>query len=90
MWLVSLCVFFLPHRPRAALWMARAALLPGFALGWLQQLRGAHFLTHTLWSMWIACAIASLLYALLVRREEQGAVPAATAPRRRSYRPLKS
>ena len=29
----------------------------GAASGWLQQMRGAHFLTHTLWSMWISCAI---------------------------------
>lgn len=63
LWLVSLTVFWLPQRPRKAAAAAVAALGFGFALGWMQQLRGAHFLTHTLWSMWIACAIAYLLYA---------------------------
>ena len=38
----------------------------GMLLGGVQQLRGAHFLTHTLWTAWIACAVAGLLYALLV------------------------
>ncbi|PWF46670.1 PAP2 family protein [Massilia glaciei] len=89
LWMVSLCVVLLPHRPRAALSMAGAMLMPGIALGWLQQMRGAHFLTHTLWSVWIACAIASLLYALVVRREERGAVPLETAPRLRPCLPLK-
>ncbi|WP_374709539.1 hypothetical protein [Massilia scottii] len=40
----------------------------GFALGWVQQLRGAHFLTHTLWSMWWTCLIVSILYVLLIDR----------------------
>jgi membrane-associated PAP2 superfamily phosphatase len=29
----------------------------GFLLGWVQQMRGAHFLFHTLWSMWISSLI---------------------------------
>lgn len=67
LWLVSLTVFWLPREPRKAVAMACATLGFGFALGWMQQLRGAHFLTHTLWSMWIACAIVYLLYARVVR-----------------------
>jgi membrane-associated PAP2 superfamily phosphatase len=63
LWLVSLAVFA-PGR-RSAVGVALAMLSCGFALGWVQQLRGAHFLTHTLWSMWIACAIAgALAYAM--------------------------
>lgn len=63
LWLASFAVFLLPQRPRmAALWFA-AGLIPGLALGWIQQVRGAHFLTHTLWSAWIA----SFLILLLVR-----------------------
>ncbi len=68
LWLVSLVVLFPPRRPRAAA-LALALLLGlGFALGWLQQLRGAHFLTHTLWSMWIACAIVYALIRVLERQ----------------------
>lgn len=67
LWLVSLAVFWLPHAPRKAAAVALATLGFGFALGWVQQLRGAHFLTHTLWSMWIACAIVCLLHAWVMR-----------------------
>lgn len=59
LWLVSVAVFF--RRRRAASGVALAMLGFGFALGWIQQMRGAHFLSHTLWSMWIACAIAAVL-----------------------------
>jgi membrane-associated PAP2 superfamily phosphatase len=68
LWLVGLMVFWLPHRPRTALGVGAATLAFGGALGWLQQMRGAHFLTHTLWSMWIACAITASLLAYAHRR----------------------
>jgi membrane-associated PAP2 superfamily phosphatase len=66
LWLISLAVFFLPRRPRAAALALLLLLAAGGAVGWLQQLRGAHFLTHTLWSMWIACAV---VFALADRLE---------------------
>ena len=46
--------FALRHQqPRAArLWLV-SALAGGFALGWAQQVRGAHFLSHTLWTGWL-------------------------------------
>jgi len=34
------------------------ALLAGFTLGIGQQLRGAHFMSHTLWTAWLCGAIA--------------------------------
>lgn len=67
LWLVSLCVLWLPRRPRTALRAVMAALASGGAVGWLQQLRGAHFLTHTLWSVWIACTVVFLLVLCLQR-----------------------
>jgi membrane-associated PAP2 superfamily phosphatase len=63
LWLLSLGVFWLPHAPRKALAVAIAAASFGFAVGWGQQLRGAHFLTHTLWSVWIATALVLVLVA---------------------------
>lgn len=57
LWLISIAVFFLPGRPRAAAGAYLVFLAAGMGLGWLQQLRGAHFLTHTLWSAWIACVV---------------------------------
>ncbi|HEY0887339.1 MAG TPA: phosphatase PAP2 family protein [Ramlibacter sp.] len=56
------------HSPRAArlcLWLSLAA---GFLLGGAQQLRGAHFLSHTLWTGWLSWASAAALAALCTSR----------------------
>jgi len=63
LWLVSLSVLWLPARPRRACRVVLAALLFGGLVGWMQQLRGAHFLTHTLWSIWLACAVVLIVIA---------------------------
>ncbi len=65
MWLIALAVFFLPGRPRTAALAGSLLLMLGIAVGWLQQLRGAHFLTHTLWTAWIAVVIVWRVMAAL-------------------------
>lgn len=45
-------------------WLA-AALVTGFVLGLAQQLRGAHFMSHTLWTAWLCWTWAWLLSPLL-------------------------
>ncbi len=75
LWLMSAMVFWLPHRPRTGAMVGASLLMVGFAVGWVQQMRGAHFLTHTLWSIWIASAIVGLLYARMLRQDQP--VPAA-------------
>lgn len=57
LWLSALCLCWLPQHPRKALMVAIAGLVVGFTLGWCQQLRGAHFLSHTLTSVWLMCAL---------------------------------
>ncbi|MBW7930242.1 MAG: phosphatase PAP2 family protein [Gammaproteobacteria bacterium] len=52
------------HAPRAAtLWLV-IALLTGLTFGIAQQLRGAHFLSHTLWTAWICGATGWAVDAL--------------------------
>lgn len=83
LWLLALAVFWLPARPTAA---RRAGLLAigfGTAVAYLQQLRGAHFMTHTLWSIWIACAI---VLGLLVSMQARGQPRPACAQRSRTAR----
>lgn len=63
LWLAAFCIFWLPHAPRKAFLVFMLGLSVGFVLGWVQQMRGAHFLSHTLWSMWIASAV---IYSLLI------------------------
>jgi membrane-associated PAP2 superfamily phosphatase len=76
LWLVALAVYWLPAPARRARAVALMALGMGAASGWLQQMRGAHFLTHTLWSMWISCAIVLGLMLVLQRYSNAGAAPA--------------
>lgn len=61
-WLSALCLLWLPQAPRKALWMAIAGLSVGFLLGWAQQMRGAHFLSHTLTSLWLMCSWLLLVF----------------------------
>jgi membrane-associated PAP2 superfamily phosphatase len=65
LWLVSIAVFWWPVNRRRALLVGAALLAFGLTTGWLQQLRGAHFLTHTLWSAWIACATVIAIHSTL-------------------------
>ncbi|MET0962122.1 MAG: phosphatase PAP2 family protein [Noviherbaspirillum sp.] len=66
LWLGSAAAFFLPGRPGKAFAAFLIGILPGLALGLGQQMRGAHFLTHTLWSAWIAALLILVLARLLV------------------------
>lgn len=75
LWLVSLALFARTRRGAAG--VALAMLGFGFGLGWVQQMRGAHFLTHTLWSVWIACAVTgALAYAMPWLSRSRGRTPA--------------
>lgn len=68
LWIASVAAFWLPEKPTRAIAAFGAGLIPGLCLGWSQQMRGAHFLTHTLWSAWIAALIILVLARLLCRR----------------------
>ncbi len=57
-----------PQRPalaRAWLW---AALGAGLVLGIVQQMRGAHFMSHTLWTAWICWTVAWITDPLFAPR----------------------
>jgi len=53
------------HARAARFWLA-GALVAGLALGWAQQVRGAHYLSHTLWTGWL-CWTTGWLCDLLFR-----------------------
>ena len=66
----------------AGRWLA-CALVAGLVLGLGQQLRGAHYMSHTLWTAWL-CWMAGLLLDLLVHRpwgRRADAASAALLPR---------
>ena len=62
------------HPVLARQWLV-GALTAGFALGLAQQVRGAHFMSHTLWTAWL-CWTTGWLYdiALTVRQRPQSLV----------------
>ncbi len=37
------------------------SLILGFVMGWAQMIRGAHFLSHTLWAAWVVWLVLVLL-----------------------------
>ena len=52
---------------RLARWSLAAALLTGACFGLAQQARGAHFLSHDLWSALLTWLTALTLYAYVFR-----------------------
>ncbi len=78
LWLAGLCVWWLPSRPRRAALVFAAGLGAGFVVGWVQQLRGAHFLSHTLWSMWITAAWVWAVLLAFARAQRSWSLPNTT------------
>ena len=68
LWLAACAVFWLPHQPKKAGYVFAGGLGFGVLLGLVQQARGAHFLTHTLWSAWIASTLLLAIYAAHARQ----------------------
>ena len=63
--------FVLRHvAPRAAIVWLGTALVAGLVLGVAQQLRGAHYMSHTLWTAWV-CWTAGFVIELAVTRRRK-------------------
>jgi membrane-associated PAP2 superfamily phosphatase len=45
-------------------WLA-VTVLAGTTIGLAQQVRGAHYMSHTLWTGWMSWVLAGSLYLLL-------------------------
>ena len=70
-------IYFLwrDHRPTAARWWLVGVVLVGGAFGWAQLVRGAHYPSHTLWSVWLCWALC--VAALAARRRPVAVLPGA-------------
>ncbi|WP_411886175.1 phosphatase PAP2 family protein [Polaromonas sp. YR568] len=67
--------------PRTARRWLAGALLAGLVLGLAQQLRGAHYMSHTLWTAWLCWATAALADNIVSQMISQRPRPApAQAP----------
>ena len=58
----------------ARIWFA-CALVAGLALGLSQQLRGAHYMSHTLWTAWLCWVTAFAIDSLVHGRTGRPALP---------------
>lgn len=56
--------FWRARRPRPARMALAGVFALGLAFGWAQWIRGAHFVSHTLWSAWLCWVIGSLAFRL--------------------------
>ena len=61
-------------RPALARGWLAVALAAGLVLGLSQQLRGAHFMSHTLWSAWVCWCVAWAIDSLARARDPQAQV----------------
>jgi membrane-associated PAP2 superfamily phosphatase len=68
--------------PIAARWWLAGSLLAGFVLGGAQQVRGAHFMSHTLWTAWLCWTTGWLCH--LVAEAVRARFPAFAATTRPS------
>ncbi|MCP5269235.1 MAG: phosphatase PAP2 family protein [Zoogloeaceae bacterium] len=67
MWLSALAILWLPSHPRKALAVFFGGLSVGLAMGWVQQMRGMHFLSHTLATTWLSTALMIVLLTIFWR-----------------------
>ncbi len=64
-WLLAFALLRYPENRRFSWGAGLGAGALCLGLGFVQQMRGAHFLSHVLWSIWISWALVVALHALL-------------------------
>ena len=60
------------------IWLG-VAVVAGLALGLSQQLRGAHYMSHTLWTAWVCWAVGFAI-DVAVTRPNHRKLPESAAP----------
>lgn len=73
-WLLAFGLLWYPEFKRRSRVVGALALAFAFGLGWAQQMRGAHFLSHTLWSLWVAWLVILAVHAASGAAREHNAV----------------
>ncbi len=60
--------FFRNSQSKVALAGLYAGGLFGFVMGWAQMMRGAHFMSHNLWTAWLVWLVLLILYFISNQR----------------------
>ena len=65
--------YFLYHitQPKRAYFYLVAGLVLGMSMGWAQMMRGAHFMSHNLWTLWICSCINIMCYVIFYLCKKQ-------------------
>lgn len=63
--------FFRDSNPKLAQCGLYAGAIFGFVMGWSQMMRGAHFMSHNLWSAWLVWTILLALHFIFSKRQLQ-------------------
>lgn len=58
----------LRHRMLKPHWILTGIVCAGLLLGWVQVMRGAHFISHVLWSGWVCVVVAGMADVVRIRR----------------------
>ena len=61
-------------QPKRAYFYLAAGLILGFGMGWAQMMRGAHFFSHNVWTLWVVLAVNTLLYGIFYTRFKAQAI----------------
>ena len=78
---IGLYFLWRPHRPAAARAVLLAVCVAGVLFAWAQLARGAHYLSHSLWTGWLSAALAwTALWVAPRVPASPGAVLSAGAP----------
>jgi membrane-associated PAP2 superfamily phosphatase len=48
------------HHTKRAWWIFAAICVAGLAMSWVQVMRGAHFPSHVLWTLWLSWSLGTL------------------------------
>lgn len=64
-WMLAFALLRFPEDRRFSRQAALGAVALCLFLGSVQQMRGAHFLSHVLWTLWLSWAVVLVLHALL-------------------------
>ncbi len=62
--LIALFFAYLGEKGRRAYFYLAAGIILGFGMGWTQMMRGAHFLSHNLWTLWFTWLVNLSLMAI--------------------------
>ena len=68
--LISIYFYCRFHCPKYKYPAFILALTIGFIFGFAQQVRGAHFISHTLWSLIICITVNLIIYSIAYRQKK--------------------